>query len=257
MNTDLPIQFKRFKQLREELNLTQTAFAETLGISNSTADIERGKTKLSGAVVSELLRVYYINPLWLYGKSFTKHLDPTGGNVLPKVITMNDQDEENILLVNQRAAAGYPHNIGDPEWYEQLPAFTIPLPEYRNATYRGFQVEGDSMLPNIRPNDWVLGKAVSSLVEAADRSIYIVVLSDSVLVKKLEKLKDPSKVRLVSLNQEYLPIDVPVNAIQELWKVNSKITFGLEDSSNSGLLHQLKQSMEDLKGQINNLNPDE
>lgn len=257
MNTPLAIQFKRFKQLREELQLTQSAFAKALGISASTADIERGKTKLTGAVVMELLRLYHVNPLWIYGKSFTKYLDPSGGDVLPKVISLNDHQAENILLVNQRAAAGYPQNIGDPQWYEQLPAFSIPLPEYRNATYRGFQVEGDSMMPNIRPNDWVLGRAVPSIVEATDRSIYIVVLNDSVLVKKLEKLKEPAKVRLVSLNQDYLPIDVAVNAIQELWQVNSKISFGLEDTTNSGLLQQLKQSMEDLKGQITNLSADE
>ncbi len=257
MNAELPIQFKRFKQLREGLGLTQAAFANALGIGSSTADIERGKTKIAGSVVMELCRTYQVNPLWLYGKSFTKYLNPNGGDVLPKVITLNEQENENILLVNQRAAAGYPQNIGDPEWYEQLPAFSIPLPEYRNATYRGFQVEGDSMMPNIRPNDWVLGRAVPSLVEATDHGIYIMVLNDSVLVKKLEKLKDPAKVRLVSLNKEYLPIDIMVNSIQELWKVNSKISFGVEDTTNSGLLQQLQQSMEDLKGQINNLNPDE
>jgi len=203
----------------------------------------------------ELLRQFRINPLWLFGNSFTQYVDLSGGDVSPKVITVDSQDNDNILLVNQKAAAGYPHNIQDVEWYESLPSFSIPLPEYRNATYRGFQVEGDSMLPNIRPNEWVLGRAVPSISEATDSRIYIVVLMDSVLVKKLQKVPNaPDQVRLVSLNPEYLPIDVEVKDIQELWLVNSKLTFGLEEPTDSSLLRQLQASMEELKGQIRHLN---
>ena len=254
MESKLSIEAKRFKKIREEQHHTQQSFAELLGIGATTADIERGKTKLSGKVVMELLRQFNVNPLWLFGQSYTQFVDITGGNVSPKVISINQDDQDSILLVNQKAAAGYPHNIQDVSWYETLPAFNIPLPQYRNATYRGFQVEGDSMLPNIRPNEWVLGKAVPSIAEASDSKIYIVVLHDSVLVKKLQKVANaPDKVRLISLNPEYLPLEVEVKNIQELWMVNSKLTFGLDEPSESSLLRQLQQSMDEVKGQINKL----
>lgn len=255
MEQSLSIEARRFKKVREEQNYTQQSFADLLGIGATTADIERGKTKISGKVVMELLRQFNINPLWLYGLSYTKIVNIDGGDVSPKVITLTPDKNETIALVNQKAAAGYPHNIQDTEWYETLPAFTIPLPEYRNASYRGFQVEGDSMLPNIRPNEWVLGKAVPSVTEATDSKIYIVVLHDSVLVKKLQKVpNEPSKVKLISLNPEYIPINVDVKDIQELWMVNSKLTFGIDDPSESSLLRQLQQSMDELKGQIHKLN---
>jgi len=255
MENTLSIEARRFKKVREELHHTQQSFAELLDIGATTADIERGKTKISGKVVMELLRQFQINPLWLFGESYTKLVNIDGGDVSPKVITLDSQENESIVLVNQKAAAGYPHNIQDTEWYETLPAFNIPLPEYRNATYRGFQVEGDSMLPNIRPNEWVLGRAVPSISEATDSKIYIVVLHDSVLVKKLQKVPNaPDKVRLISLNPEYIPIDVQIRDVQELWLVNSKLTFGIDDPAESNLLRQLQQSMEELKGQINNLN---
>src|SRR5690606_10431069 len=164
---------------------------------------------------------------------------------------------ESIVLVNQKAAAGYPHNIQDTEWYQSLPRFNIPLPQFRNASYRGFQVEGDSMLPNIRPNEWVLGRAVANLDEATDGRIYIIVLKDSVLVKKLQKLPgNPQKIRLISLNKEYLPIEVDVDDLQELWVVNSKLSFGIEEPSDSSLLRELQESMEDLKSKINELRED-
>ena len=254
MDKELTIEARRFRKVREELHHTQHSFAEIIGINGSTADIERGKTKLSGKVVMKLLQQFGINPLWLFGQSFTQYLDINGGDVSPKVISIDKDENDTILLVNQKAAAGYPHNIQDVEWYETLPAFNIPLPEYRNATYRGFQVEGDSMLPNIRPKEWVLGRAVPSVSEASDSRIYIVVLNDSVLVKKLQKLpNNPEKVKLVSLNTEYLPIDVEIQNIQELWLVNSKLTFGLDEPTESSLLRQLQESMEELKGQISNL----
>ena len=257
MKAPLPIEAKRFKQIREELGHTQQQFAHLLGTSNIIADIERGKTKISGKIVMQLCKQFQVNPLWLYGESFQKIKATDGADTMPRVITINDQENENILLVSQKAAAGYPQNIGDAQWYDTLPAFSLPLPQFRNATYRGFQVEGDSMLPNIRPNEWVLGRAVPNLFEATDRKIYIVVLKDSVLVKKLEKLEDPSKIRLISLNEEYLPIDVQVKDLQELWLVNSKIAFGLDDATETTLFKQLKESMEELKGQISNLRIEE
>lgn len=247
MGTPPSIEIKHFKEVREENNFTQSEFAELLGIKNSTADIERGRTKLSGKVVAGLLSRFGINPLWLFGESGQKYLQLSKGDVSPKVVTVDSADKENILMVNQKAAAGYPHNVQDVEWYHQLPAFDIPLPEFRNATYRGFQIEGDSMLPNYYPGEWVLGKAVADLDQASNNKVYVVVLYDSVLVKKLQKLPDPSKVLLISFNEEYLPVEVDVNDIQEIWQVNSKLTFNLDNPSQSGLFRELQESMEELK----------
>lgn len=255
MKSTFSTEASRFKALRESLGYTQQAFAELLEIGATTADIERGKTKISGKVVVELMARFNINPLWLFGMSAEREINTTAGiDVSPKVLTLDPEQNETILLVNQKAAAGYPSNIHDLGWYRDLPAFHIPLPEYRNASYRGFQVEGDSMLPNIRPNDWVLGRAVPSLAEATNGKIYIVVLQDSVLVKKLQKIpNDPQRIRLISLNEEYLPIEVKVKDLQELWLVNSKLSFGLDDPSESSLLRQLQRSMEELKGQISSM----
>jgi len=254
MDKNLSTEAIRFKKVREQQRYTQQSFAELLEIGSSTVDIERGKTKISGKAVMQLFKKFQINPLWLFGESFEQYVILEGSDVSPKVITLNEDNTDAIVLVNQKAAAGYPHNIQDVDYYQTLPVFNLPLPQYRNATYRGFQVEGDSMLPNIRPNDWVLGRAVSNVSEASDNKIYIVVLHDSVLVKKLHKLNDLSKIKLISLNEEYLPIEVKVNDIQELWQVNSKLTFGIEEQSESNLLKQLQQSMEELKGQIKGLN---
>ncbi|NAS13134.1 XRE family transcriptional regulator [Poritiphilus flavus] len=241
---------KRFIEIRRDEGFTQAEFAKLLGISNTTADIERGRTKLSGKVVAELLRQFKVNPLWLFGESNQKHLETSVASVIPKVVTVDSEDRENMVLVNAKAAAGYPQNIQDTSWYQQLPAFDLPIPEFRNATYRGFQVEGDSMLPNLKPGEWVLAKAVEHIDHINPNKMYVVVLEDAVLVKKIEKKPNSNNITLISLNDNYPPYEIKPFQIQEIWQVNSKITFGEDATTEKGLLRELQQSMEELKQKL-------
>ena len=244
------VTLKRFTAIRRELGYTQAEFAKLLGVSNTTADIERGRTKLSGRVVAELLRQFNINPLWLFGESEEKHLDTAKTSVIPKVVTVDHSDNENMVLVNAKAAAGYPQNIADTSWYRQLPAFDLPIPEFRNATYRGFQVEGDSMLPNLRPGDWVMARAIEHIDHVSPNKMYVVVLQDAVLVKKIERPPNSNNITLISLNENYPPYHIKPFQIQEIWEVSSKLTFGLEATTEKGLLRQLQESMEELKQKV-------
>lgn len=244
---------QRFKQIREENHFTQSDFAKKLEIKNSTADIERGKTKISGKVVTKLLKEFGVNPLWLFGESEQKEITLHTGEVSPKVITLDTDNNENIVLVNVKAAAGYPQHVADVSWYQQLPAFDIPLPEYRNATYRGFQIEGDSMLPILEPKEWVIGKAVNNLSEVRTNAIYVVVLEDGVVVKKIRKSKESSTITLVSLNSEYLPYTIQAHQIVELWEVNSKLSFNIDANSEKAGLKQLQDAVVALTSEVREL----
>jgi SOS-response transcriptional repressor LexA len=243
-------EFRRFKQIREELKLTQAAFAEELGIGATTADIERGRTRIPGHAVKELLKKYHINPLWLFGESGQKHLRAEEVAMAPRIITVDNSGKENIVLVNAKAAAGYPLNIGDAQWFESLPAFGIPLPEYRNATFRGFQVDGDSMMPALHPGEWIVGKAVDDWDNLSTNRMFVVVTVDSILVKKLQKDSRSTYVNLVSLNPEYAPIRIDRSEIRELWQVNSKLSFDLETNPQNISLHALYQEMKELKEEV-------
>ncbi|MBU2973432.1 MULTISPECIES: LexA family transcriptional regulator [Zobellia] len=244
------ITLKRFTDVRRELGYTQAEFAKLLGVSSTTADIERGRTKLSGKVVMELLKQFKINPLWLFGDSENQYLETSKVSVIPKVVTVDNAGNDNMVLVNAKAAAGYPQNIQDTSWYEQLPAFDLPIPEFRNATYRGFQVDGDSMLPNLRSGEWVLAKAVEHIDDVSQNKMYVVVLEDAVLVKKVERRPNSNNVTLVSLNETYPPYDIKPFQIQEIWEVSSRITFGEDATTEKGLLRQLQESMDELKSQL-------
>lgn len=250
---DIPIENQRLKQIRLALDLTQTAFAEILGERQSTADMERGKTRLSGKVVMTLLKEFQINPLWLYGESEKRHLNTT--DVVPKAITVTEDGTENILLVNAKAAAGYGQNIGDHEYMQQLPAFHFPLSEFKNASFRGFQITGDSMIPLIKSGDWALAKAVYSFDDVVDNQIYVIVETESIRLKKVRRKNGRKELELISLNPEYPATVVSAESVLELWEYHSKVSFGIEKIQ--GLtLHSLHQEIQHLKEAVRN-NPKE
>ncbi|NIJ51882.1 XRE family transcriptional regulator [Dyadobacter arcticus] len=246
-------EFRRFKQVREELNLTQSGFADELGIGATTADIERGRTRIPGQVVKELLKKFHINPLWLFGESSQKYLHSDKVSISPKVVTVDNSGKENIVLVNAKAAAGYPNNIGDSQWFEKLPAFSIPLPEYRNASFRGFQVDGDSMSPALHSGEWIVGKAVEDWENLSNKRMYVIVTVDSILVKKVQSENQSNYINLISLNPEYAPIRIDRNEVREVWLVNSKLTFDLEADTQQVSLLSLHQEMKEMKEEMKKL----
>ena len=57
---------ERIKQIRRELGLTQTEFAERIGLKqNSIALIESGKRNISDQAVLSICREYGVNEEWL------------------------------------------------------------------------------------------------------------------------------------------------------------------------------------------------
>jgi len=92
----------RFISLRKSLGYTQKTFAACLGIPNTTADIERGKTKLSGKIVVELIKQFQVNPLWIYGESNVQFIKNTVVNSIPKVVTIDAEGNDNMILVMRK-----------------------------------------------------------------------------------------------------------------------------------------------------------
>lgn len=245
MKQNTPLAVARLKTIRKSLGFTIKDFAEGLAYPTYEA-VETGNDDLPGVLVAKLMQKHAINPLWLYGESSLRFLD-TSHNTAPLFITLDESEEESILMVNEKASAGYAQNILDKEWYRELPSMKLPLAAYRNATYRGFKVEGDSMVPAIHPGDWVIGKSVPSMAELNYGKIYIVVLCDAVVVKQvLRGGQKENTIVLQSVNTEYEDLLVTANDIQELWEVSSKLTFGVGVSQQNNLRKELKESMQAL-----------
>ncbi len=220
----LEIQCQRLRQIREELGHTQSSFAQQLGVGSTTTEYERGRTKLTGELVLRLLSDYNVNPLWLYGESDRKYLDPRAKEVSPSVVSVDNSGFENILMVNQKAAAGYAGNLNNTEFHEQLPAFAFPIPEYRNATFRCFQVEGFSMAPTILPDEWIITQAVENITQVKNNHIYVIVDPDGIRIKQIHNAIDKRCLALISLNPDYPQELIDYDQVLEIWQFHSKIS---------------------------------
>lgn len=245
---------KRLKTIRDQQGLTQKQFADRLGIKNNIADIERGRTKITGYTLAMLTKCFGTNPLWVYGMSAIKEISALNIDVSPKLVTVDNSDNENMVLVDVKASAGYPSNIQEPHWYQELPAFNFPLPEFRNASFRGFQIQGDSMYPSFKPKEWVIARAVDSIKDISNNNIHVIVLKDSVLIKKVTLDKNqPTSLHLISLNTLYPPIEVLTIDIQEIWEVTSKLIFDINSQEESASIHDLQLAIQRLGNEIDAL----
>lgn len=208
-------------------------FYDTLdGVSFSTyKEFKHGRIKtISPRFKRFLQRAYGVNPKYIEtgeGEKFlpaeeVREPEPEYKREFnPRVITVDRDNEDKMILIPQKVAAGYLGNIADPEWVEQQP--TISLPDMpRGKTTRAFEIEGDSMLPHFHEGAYVGCTFVENLDLIKEGYVYIVVTDDGVTMKRV--FKRGTALRLVSDNSLYKPFEIPLKDVREIWKVHRAIT---------------------------------
>tara|TARA_R110002050_G_scaffold253628_1_gene391828 strand:+ start:5798 stop:6538 length:741 start_codon:yes stop_codon:yes gene_type:complete len=141
-----------------------------------------------------------------------------GNEIRVLATTVSAENKDNIELVSIKAKAGYTSGYYDPEFISELPVFNLPFLS-ENKKYRTFQISGDSMLP-VPDQSWVTGEFVQDFSTIKSNELYIVLtLNEGIVFKKvINELADKGSLRLISLNQEYEPYDLPIPEIREVWK---------------------------------------
>lgn len=139
----------------------------------------------------------------------------------PQFITVDNKGDENILHVSQRAAAGYLDGYADPEYLGKLPSFN--LPGLTDATYRSFEVDGDSMFPTLKNGQMVIGKWVEKLEYIREDRVYIVVhKTRGVIMKRLINRIDSKQLIFCKSDATndrglYKTFGIAPEDIKELW----------------------------------------
>ncbi|OOG78259.1 LexA family transcriptional regulator [Algoriphagus sp. A40] len=213
--------------LRKQKGITQNDLADQLDVQRtmiSAYEDGRSEPKLGtlqklcdilGVGVEELLE-YDIEKL---GR---KAIQNRGINIL--TIATDDSDRENITLVGQKASAGYLNGFADPEYMETLPQFHLPNLS-RQATYRAFELSGDSMLPLI-PGTIVIGGYVEQLNQIKSGKTYVLVTqTEGVVYKRVfNYLEENGKLFLVSDNEHYKPYEIRGEDVLEIWEAKAFIS---------------------------------
>lgn len=239
---------QRIKILRKQLGMSQTEFATEIGITQtSLSQIEGEKNGISYDVYKAVVSRFNVDPLWLMegaGEMFRSENAKNNSGAIPLVVQVGSDEEENIVVVDKKAAAGYLQGQQDPTYIAKLPSFR--LPGFYGKTFRAFEITGDSMLPGIHPGDMVVGAYEEKLDHIRKGHVYVVVLHDgSIVAKRITPLGE-NRYELRSDNAAYDPYAVTGADIAQAWHVDARITKDIEkpDDDRLSLLEQRLKELE-------------
>ncbi|MDH5598252.1 MAG: S24 family peptidase, partial [Cyclobacteriaceae bacterium] len=144
------------------------------------------------------------------------------------------------------------NGYADPEFISELPRFQLPFLS-SNATYRAFEISGDSMLP-ILPGTIVIGEYVDNVHELKSGKTYVLVTKNEGIIYKrvFNYIDDTGRLFLVSDNRRYSPFQVEVDEVLEVWSSKAYISVQFPDveTKNDVSIEQLASVVLDLQKEI-------
>jgi transcriptional regulator with XRE-family HTH domain len=217
---------KNLKFLRTEHELTQKQLAEKLGLKQAAIgayEEERATPPLS--CLLDLARIFKVNLDVLVShdisrlpKSEWKARQISKGKEI-LAITVDKENRENVELVSHKASAGYVAGYQDTEFIRDLPKISLPVLS-RNATYRAFEIQGDSMLP-VPSGSLVFGEFVEKLSSIKNGKQYILIMNDGIVFKRVFNfIEEEEKLLLVSDNRLYEPYTINASDVLEVWRAH-------------------------------------
>ena len=157
--------------------------------------------------------------------------------------------------VHEKARAGYSGTERDEHWLSQLDRYEIP--GYRpDADIVIFQSLGDSMLPTIDDQDFVIAERVAIPLESLTGQALVVVVRDEIYVKRLANFDiGTERLTLASDNPKYKTIDLARAEALEIWHVVGRITRSLAPTllNQDFRIQQLEGSLQELRDQVGEL----
>lgn len=201
---------------------------------------------LKSEVATEVIktpRVEIIEPIKIEGRS-----------LMPKVVVVDDDDNDRIPLVSVKAQAGYLEGYDDSNYIEELPTYSVP--DMRNGTYRMFQVSGFSMYPTLQDGSYVVGQFVEDWEWLGDNRVCVVVTErDGVIVKRVtNRAREKGFLYCKSDNRDYKHIKVMLEDVKEIWECKAHISFEfLDPVTNYQKIAELEVNVSELQDKVKNL----
>ena len=265
---------ERVLYISESKGITREKFFEDLGITYGNFKGKAKEKALSSDVLAKIIAKYpEISSEWLLtgnGEMLKSEgateviktprveiIEPIkveGRSLMPKVVVVDDDDNDRIPLVSVKAQAGYLEGYDDSNYIEELPTYS--LPEMRNGTYRMFQVSGFSMYPTLQDGSYVIGKFVEDWEWLGDNKVCVVVTErDGVIVKRVtNRAREKGFLYCKSDNRDYKHIKVMLEDIKEIWECQAHISFEfLDPVTNYQKIAELEVNLSELQDKVKNL----
>jgi transcriptional regulator with XRE-family HTH domain len=222
---------QRFRKVYNYLEKTgaikgKSDIAKKLGTYNHVINsILKGQRNITVDQLLRLMEHYGINANFLFGQSEIILNDPPDGDIpIRSLYERRDTGRSNIVLVPERAMAGYAVEHQDEAYLDQLQRFSVPGLE---GELTAFEINGDSMLPTVTSGDLVICEALDPGDRIYDNHVYVIV-TDIVVAKRVQQVREEDGVtalRLISDNHSvYRPYEVELEEVRQLLKVKWRLT---------------------------------
>ncbi len=219
---------QRFREVFETLeknNLIKgkSDIAKQLGTYNHVVNsILKGDRNITVEQLHKLFEIYNLDANYLFGFA-TQMFKKVQDTAFP-VRSLDERQFSgrlNITLVPNRAMAGYALEHSDNNYLAELPKFSIPN---LDGNLIAFEITGDSMYPTITNGDVVVCEPLERGDPMRDNNVYVVV-TDVVVAKRVQQLKEGNQLRLISDNSNvYKPYEVDLEDIRQVLRVKCRLT---------------------------------
>ena len=234
---------KNLKALRKYKSMSQDQIAQALSMNRSTySGYENGVALPNIENLISFSEYFKISVDDLVKKDFSGFLasdwqnysaswkDDAKGIHLRVLAGMVDQNnEEMIEMIPEKARAGYVAGFSDPEFMKVLPTLQIPFLS-KDRKHRAFPISGDSM-PPVNNGSHVIGEFIQDWTQLKSGTPCIVVTKEDGIVFKFvyNHLEENQSLLLVSSNPLFEPYSVKMKDIIEIWKFSAYFSKDLPD----------------------------
>ena len=195
-------------------------FENEAGISNGYLSKQKERKGQIGSEILDKIHSSFenLNILWIISGDGQMLVDKIVPKTVPNAVPINKTGEtasdyegrQNVIMFDQKLAAGFPEIVTKPAEIDSLPRFTLPQLMFRMGTFYCFPIKGDSMHPTVKDKEWLITQSINIKPnEVRGGRVYGVFTTDygidGALCKRLYYKKGEKSIKLVSDNETHVP----------------------------------------------------
>lgn len=251
------------RHLRAQFNASQQKIADQLGITRGRyAKYEEGASEPPVVILIRISAFFGVSIDLLVsvdiGRYPVKNLVNLPDNRVLLPVVVDEEQNNKIELIPQKASMGYLKGYADPGYIEGLQ--TLSLPFLNHGKYRAFPADGDSM-PPFRDGTFIVGRYVEEFSSLKVNRTYIFITrNDGITYKRLSAVSD-EHITVSADNNFYEPYDISLSDLVEVWQFAcsiSSVEFEPEDFSNQNvrdMFSDIKKELHHIGRSIDRMQP--
>lgn len=225
---------QRIRDLIPIFGPTQKAFSDRTGIKQpNLSKILSGERPCGEAIINKLVVSIGVNKDWLLTGEGEMLKQQGNATMVGGVYTVGQRDDEVVMVdfIPLAAHASFVESLdGSVVEFDRMPIVPFSEAERRDtASYKIFEVSGDSMQPSLTDGAYILVKEIPETQWHYAEGVVVAVYSEFVVVKRVaaNRLLTDNCLALSSDNPRYGDMTVPLSDLRALYKakriISSKI----------------------------------